>query len=225
MTELSKYNDPIESYLDGTLSAAERDLFDEQLKSDPVLGEKLSERIMLQKSWMKIAQHKQVKQRISNLIKIEERQQNAKRTIWLAAASIIVIIGISSIFFFQKNRNDSEYLTQVIKIKDSQIIIQGKRNEMQKFGSADTIKNTIASQNCFPMDNAVFQTSDTITFSWPSNNIKEKLIIFDENWIKVSEIQLPKGVAEYKFIPANFKTGTYTWILTPNSVKYKFSIK
>ena len=54
MTELSKYNDPIESYLDGTLSAAERDLFDEQLKSDPVLGEKLSERIMLQKSWMKI---------------------------------------------------------------------------------------------------------------------------------------------------------------------------
>jgi hypothetical protein len=228
MAKSSEY-DLIEKYLDGTLSTPERKLFDERLKTDPILFEKFSDRIKLQKSWVKIAQYNHVKQHISRLIHLEKQNQKSRTNNWLVAASLIVLIGISSVIFVRYNQNgsDRDFLAngKSSNSNKGELIVEGQKNEIKKYGSADSIRKVIDIQPFLPKEGTVFTATDTITFSWPATPLKEKLVVFDENWIKVVDVKLQKGITEYKLAPQRLKPGAYTWILTPNSSKYQFTIR
>ena len=229
MAKNSTFDDLIEKYLDGTISEAERELFDQRLKNEPVLSEKLSQRILIQKSWLKSAQHNQVKQHISRLIKIEKQSRKSERRIWLVAASLIVLIGISSLFIFRnnQNQNDREFLAGNKNPNKNFRISKGQQNEVKKYGIIDStrIHKSIADQSYLPANGSIFQVTDTIIFRWPVTSIKEKLLIFDENWSKVTEVPLQKSVMEYRLNPSTLKPGIYTWILPPDKLRYQFSIK
>ena len=83
MQRNSEYNDLIERYLDGSLTDAEEVLFEERLKNDPILSKMLSSRIMIQKTWVKDGQHKQVKAHINHLITIEKQDHKSRSNTWL----------------------------------------------------------------------------------------------------------------------------------------------
>jgi len=229
MAKNSTIDDLIEKYLDGTISEAERELFDQRLKNEPVLSEKLSQRILIQKSWLKSAQHNQVKQHISRLIKIEKQRLKSDSRIWLVAASLIVLFGISSLLIFQNSQkqNDREFLAWSKNPNKNFRITQGQQNEVKKYGALDStrIHKEMADQDYLPANGAVFQVTDTIIFRWPVTSLKEKLVIFDDNWSKVKEVLLPKSVMEYRLNPSTLKSGIYTWILPPDKLRYQFSIK
>jgi len=229
MAKNSTIDDLIEKYLDGTISDEERELFDQKLKTEPILSEKLSQRILIQKSWLKSAQHNQVKQHISRLINIEKRNQKSERRIWLVAASLIVLIGISSLLIFRnnQNQNDRDFLAESRNSNKNFLITKGQQNEEKKYGVIDStrIHKSIEDQNYLPANGSIFQVTDTIIFRWPLTSIKEKLLIFDENWSKVTEVPLAKSDMEYRIKPSTLKPGIYTWILPPDKLRYQFSIK
>ena len=231
MQRNSEYNDQIERYLDGTLSATEKVLFDERLKVDPILSKMLSSRIILQKTWVKDGQHKHIKAHINHLINIEKQDHKSRSNTWLVAASLIVLLGIGSLFFVQhtQNQNDREFLAgdKILNRDKSEKFIQGQQNEIKKYGSADSVEtNKTGADNLYlPADVSVYQASDTISFTWPATIIKERLIIIDEKGSKVAEVTLEKDAVEYKLLPSTLKPGSYTWTLPPNALKYQFSIR
>jgi len=223
-------DDLIERYLDNTLPVVERELFDERLKTDPTLSKELTDRIMLQKSWVKVTLHNQVKQHIGHVITIEKLHRKILSTRWLAAASLVVIFGIGSLFFLQNNQNakDREFLlsSKGMNKDNGEKMIQGRQNEVNKYGSADSIKfKTDVTKRYSPADNAVFNASDTILFTWPANDMKGKLIIFDQKGVTVLEKAIPSGSVEYKLFPTRLNPGTYTWTLPTDELKHQFSIK
>ena len=229
MAKYTTYDDLIEKYLEGSLSEAERKDFEEQLKSDKLLSEKLSERQMIQKAWIKIDQHDKVKRHVAQLIRIEKNTIQSRKTRWLAAASLILLISISSVIFIRYNPKGDERNFQAGNKgstgKKSELIIRGQKNEIRKFGSSDSIHKESSRAHYLPKDGKTFISADTITFSWPKNSLKERLMIFDENWMKVTDIPLSKDVTEYKLFPSKLKAGTYNWILTPNGAKSQLIIK
>jgi hypothetical protein len=224
-------DDLIERYLDHTLPRVERELFDERLKTDPTLSKELADRIMLQKSWVKVTMHNQVKQHIGQVITIEKLHRKILTTRWLAAASLVVIVGIGSMFFLQNSQNakDREFLLSSKGIsKDiGEKMIQGQQNEEKKYGSADSLAKykSDVTKRYSPADHAVFNTSDTILFSWPANGRTGKLIIFDQKELKVLEQPIQTGLAEYKLQPSRLNPGTYTWSMPADELKHSFSIK
>jgi len=231
MEKNSSYDDLIEKYLDGTLSDVERELFDERLKTDTILSKKLSDRLMIQKSWIKVAQRSQVKQHINRLISIEKQDQKWRRNTWLVAASLSLLIGISSLLFLRHNQylNDREFLAKSkSNNKDkSDKIVQGQQNEIKKYASIDSlnINKTVSGKQYLPTDGAIYQVTDTIVFIWPGTLLKERLVIFDERGTKVAEVPLQTGDIEHKLLPLTLKPGSYTWNITPNELNYKFIIK
>ncbi|HZK97786.1 MAG TPA: hypothetical protein VFC67_26525 [Prolixibacteraceae bacterium] len=231
MQRNSEYNDQIERYLDDTLSATEKVLFDERLKADPILSKMLSSRIILQNTWVKNGQHKHIKAHINHLINIEKQEHKSRSTKWLVAASLIGLLGISSIFFVQhtRNQNDREFLAgdKILNRDKSEKFIQGQQNEIKKYGSVDSVETnkTVADNRYLPADRSVYRASDTILFTWPASVIKERLIIFDEKGSEVAELPLKTDAIEYKLLPSTLKPGSYTWTLPPNALKYQFSIR
>lgn len=231
MQRNSEYNDLIERYLDGTLTDTEEVLFEERLKTDPILSKMLSSRIMIQKTWVKDGQHKQVKAHINHLINIEKQEHKSRSNTWLVAASLIGLLGIGSLFFVQhtRNQNDREFLAgdKILNRDKSEKFIQGQQNEIKKYGSVDNVETnkTVADSRYLPADRSVYLASDTISFIWPASIIKERLIIFDEKGSKVTEVTLEKDAVEYKLLPSTLKPGSYTWTLPPNELKYQFSIR
>jgi len=231
MQRNSEYNDLIERYLDGTLSATEKVLFDEKLKADPILSKMLSSRIMLQKTWVKDGKHRQVKEHINHLINIEKQDYKSRSNTWLVAASLIVLLGIGSLFFVRhaQNQNDREFLSggKSLNKHKSEKFIQGQQNEIKKYGSVDSVETNkkVADNRYLPADRSVYQASDTISFIWPATVIKERLIIFDEKGSKVAEVPLKTYAVEYKLLPSTLKPGSYIWTLPPNELKYQFSIR
>lgn len=231
MKENSINDDLIERYLDNTLPVVERVLFDERLKTDPTLSKELTDRIMLQKSWVKVTMHNQVKQHIGHVITIEKQYRKILTTRWLAAASLVVIFGIGSLFFLQNNQNtkDREFLlsSKGINKDNGEKMIQGRQNEVKKYGNVDSLVKykTDVTKRYSPADNAVFNASDTILFTWPANDIKGKLIIFDQKGLKVLEKSIQTGLVEYKLLPSMLKPGTYTWTIPTDELKHQFLIK
>ena len=226
-----EYSDLIERYLEGTLTDTEKVLFEDRLKTDSILSKTLSTRIMLQKSWVKDVEQKQIKQHITHLINIEKQDHKSRSNSWLVAASLIALLGISSLFFVQhtRNQNDREFLSgdKILNKQKSEKFIQGQQNEIKKFGSVDNVETnkTVADNRYLPADRSVYQASDTIPFIWPATVIKERLIIFDEKGSKVAEVTLEKETVEFKLLPSTLKPGSYTWTLPPNELKYQFSIR
>lgn len=231
MTKNSINHDLIERYLDNALPVVERELFDERLKTDPTLSKELADRIMLQKSWVKVTMHNQVKQHIGHVITLEKLHRKILTTRWLAAASLVVIVGIGSMFFLQNNQNakDREFLlsSKGINKDNGEKIIQGRQNEVKKYGSVDSLVKykTDVTKRYSPADNAVFNASDTILFTWPANDRIGMLIIFDQKGLRVLEKSIPAGSVEYKIIPKRLNPGTYTWTLPAGELKHQFLIK
>lgn len=231
MKKNSINDDLIERYLDHTLPRVERELFDERLKTDPTLSKELTDRIMLQKSWVKVTLHNQVKQHIGHVITIEKHYRKILSTRWLAAASLVVILGIGSLFFLQNNQNtkDREFLlsSKGINKDTGEKMIQGRQNEVKKYGSADSLVKykTDVTKHYLPAENAVFNSADTIRFTWPANDRIMKLIIFDQRGLTVLEETIQTGLVEYKLLPSRLKPGTYTWTIPTDELKHQFSIK
>lgn len=230
MGKNSSYHDLIEKYLEGTL-AAECESFEEQLKTDPILSKELLNRKMIQTNWIKAAQREQVRRHIQHVIKTGKSSQISKTMSWLmAAASLILVIGISSVFFSQRdqNKSDREFLSYGNNSNVGEAIIKGTPNEMKEYGSIDFANDnkSISYKRMLPDDGAIYQASDTITFIWPaaSQENNEPLVIFNEEGKKVVEIKLRTGDIGYKLLPSTLKPGTYTYFLRPKVLNYKFSV-
>ena len=224
MSKNNIYHDLIEKYLEGTLTVSERETFEEQLKTDPILSKELLNRKMIQANWVKAGEREQVREHIHHVIKTAKSRQVTRKMSWLmAAASLLLVLGIGSLFFPQHNQNlkDHEFLLS------SEKLIQGQQNEAKKYGKVDSlVKNKTDFANRYsPADIAIFNTTDTILFSWPANNRIEKLIIFDQKGIRILEKSIQSSSVEYKLLPSSLKPGTYTWTLPTDEMKHQFLIK
>lgn len=227
------YDDLIESYLDNSLSVAEQESFEEKLKTDPVLAIEYAERIKIQELWVKAAQRDQLKKYVKKLFDdvIEEDKEVSRTRILnyvLIAATIILVIGVSSVFFFHGNPNGvNQEFANTGKTTDdnTEKFTPSQQNEIPNAGTLDTAKSEPSNKNLFfPADGTTCHVSDTIRFSWPVEVKPEKLVISNNDGKKVMEVQLT-NVTEYKLAPSSLKQGSYKWSLLPDTTTYHFSIK
>jgi hypothetical protein len=223
-------HDLIEKYLEKSLSTDELRLFEDQLKADPILVKELKIRQKIQESWIRASHKENVGKHIRDVIKSEKPASIKRNLIWLsAAASLILVLGLGSLLFFQRGQNlkDLEFISKGnSNLEES--IIKGQRSEIKEYGSvefANDNKNATY-QRLLPRDGAIYQASDTITFVWPAASFdnNEPLIILDEEGQRVVEITLKTGSIGYKLLPSRLKPGSYTYILRPKALNYKFSI-
>ncbi len=117
MSEEPKYFDRIEEYLEGDMSHEERERFEQELKSNPVLAEEFE----LYKSIGKgISEHyasDELKQKLKNLDEELDRGDRKKQPVplfpyrWLAAAAVVIVLLISGIVIYK-----TYYATSLDKI-------------------------------------------------------------------------------------------------------------
>ena len=231
MKNYNNYPEIIEKYLEGTLSASEREDFEDRLKKDPKLSEELSSRQLIQENWVKATRKVEVRNHIRRVIKTEKSGLISRNLFWLSvAASFLIILGISSLYFYQRGQNvsDREFLSNGNNSLSKESFITGKQAEIKEYGSIEYAgeNRNIAFNRLLPKNGAIYQATDTITFVWPAASFEneEPLIITDENGEKVVEIKLRNGAIGYKLLPSRLKPGTYTYILQPKALNYKFSI-
>jgi hypothetical protein len=90
----------IEDYISGILSSDEEKNFKERLGKDTALAREYKFRLKIKKYWNDAETYKTTKDKIGHVIAFKKKKKN-KRLVWTIAASIVVLIGISILFYPQ----------------------------------------------------------------------------------------------------------------------------
>lgn len=219
--------DLIERFLDNSLNKEQRKSFDELLKSDKAFAEALANRRLLQKSYIEASKRIELKNKIHAVIIDEKRKTINQRMVWLAAASIAILLGIGSFFIFQpKPSLDNTTLAKQDSPPQEDILVSPNKHKIVEFGTADTLHQQSEIITTFlPADGAVFNQTDTIHFSRPKTDVQNVLTIRDKNGLVVINATIIPGISEYKVIPYSLKPGKYTWGFSDENISHSLIIK
>ena len=174
--------DLIEGHLDGTLDKEQEELFQQKLKSDPQFHQQYEFRTKIASEWRRSQQYEMINQQL-NKIKMKQQQSNKTRKtfFYLAAASVIAIVMVTGIRFF----NNNEFKTLQFEQSDikSSIIYHDS-----KFKQISPIHGQVS--------NVSF-----LTFEWESAvEIKTHLVILNaENQSIVYRIAVNSADKKLKF--------------------------
>lgn len=219
--------DLIERFLDNSLNKEQRKSFDELLKSDKAFAEALANRRLLQKSYIEASKRIELKNKIHAVIIDEKRKTINQRMVWLAAASIAILLGIGSFFMFQSKPSlDNTTVAKQDSLPQEDILVSPKKHKIVEFGTADTLHQQNENITTFlPADSAVFYHTDTIHFSRPKTDVQDVLTIRDKNGLVVINATMIPGISEYKVIPHSLKPGEYTWSFSDENLTHTLIIK
>jgi cytoskeletal protein RodZ len=187
----------------------------------------LAERELLQKMYVEASRRNELKKHMQSIVREEKHKTTNQRKVWLAAASITILIGIGTFFIFHPKHS----FNNIIRAKqenESQegLFVTGTENKIPEFGSVDTFNLKNKNIEAFlPADGVVFQQNDTILFSRKETTLENVLLISDTSGSIIKKIIMQSGSAEYKLLPYTLKPGKYFWNYMQNGVPRSFKIE
>jgi hypothetical protein len=105
----------IEDFISGILSSDEEKKFRERLGKDTSLAREYNFRLKIKKYWNDAEKYSATKDEIKQVISFEKKKRN-NRLVWSIAASIVILVGISILFYPQIKTHE---LSMVDKTPDS----------------------------------------------------------------------------------------------------------
>lgn len=218
-----KEHELIEKYLEGSLPESERIQFEHRVNTDECLRSELQQRRMVEQLWVKESVKRTTQDRVKRIME-EGNAGTFNKTYWLAAASVVLILGISAFFFFQTPPvKGPEYARGENKgnVRPGDGTITGKTLNINKYAAVDSV-NTI---KFYPVDHTIFHRTDTITFSWPAEMNSQKLIISGSESKQTLVIELDRNKASFKLPLVHFAPGEYKWHLAENDSMQSFTVQ
>lgn len=214
----------IENYLDGNLNESEFRAFNERIKNDPEFDRLYKEQLKLRDDWRKAGQLQKTRTEVANAIINEKNRKKKIIYAWAAAASILLIISISGIFYWQGNINQQPLFVDQGNENDSLIIDSIspqylEAEEKASFGTADTLILL------GPSDSQECNISHYIVFRWkPELNDSTNIIIKSlKNDKVVFREKIGPGKLSFILEKGFLPVGDYAWFLQngKNTAQFK----
>jgi hypothetical protein len=224
--------DWIEDFLDGSLNTEEAKEFHSKLKSHPAFAKKYQQRLRLQEAWQTSEKYHVEKTKVDSIIRLEKSSMLYRRNFILVAASIIVVMGLTSILLFVLHNKSTKQLQQADILADSIEKLDNLKGPQQidipKYGRSDTLPTKDNNEIVLlsPANHAEFFHGDSIHFQWKANQKTSELFIKDI--LKDSLIfnfRLPVGKSDYNMATSFLKTGSYTWFINEPITTREFTVR
>ena len=202
----------IEDFLSGKLTPQEEIKFKERLQTDSTFAKEFHFRTTIEKFWNEAETYQATKNQIKQTILYKRRNKKKLFSI-LAAASVIVLFGISILFYPPKPRIDN-------KIADS------KNDSTVPQKNPLSIKKQVQKGNKYVFQ-TTFNNNDTIIIpklsSYPDTGDICLIRISDEKQILIMNLLWEK---DSLLIPlSGLKPGEYKWTISNTSFSGNFSIE
>jgi|694.fasta_scaffold117556_2 hypothetical protein len=187
--------DLIEGYIDGTLNEEQRELFERKRKSNAAFNEQYEFRINIATEWRRSQKYQMINQQL-NKIKMEQKKisKPGKTFMYLAAASVIAIVMVTGIKFFNNTEVKNLQFDQS-EVKSSVLYHDSRYKQIS------------------PVHGQV-SNATVLTFEWESAvEIKTNLVILkSDNQSLVYRIAVNSADKKLKFTE-HLDKGTYIWKL------------
>lgn len=226
----TQYNDTdlIEMFLDGSLSDYEKAAFLERIMSDSALAASLAQRKLLQASYVEAHKRINLKNHIQGVLNNTKQKIAFHKKVWLVAASLILFIGVSSVFILQtRPASNTSNLAKVENNTNEDKIVTVQKNDIQEFGAIDSLTSPKANAVYFlPPEGSVFSQTDTILFFRNIAVSNDVLIVVDKAGSVIKKSPFKPGKPEFKIVPYTLKPGTYYWHFSnDNNTTHSFVVK
>jgi len=226
----NQFNDTelIESFLENSLNNEDIESFNQRLETDKSFAEKFAQRKLFQSTYIKAYRRIELKKQIRSIISEEKRNSTIPRRVWLAAASLILLLGIGSFLLIQSRQSgDKTMAANGINLSEDKEV-SSTENNIPEYGSVDSVskKQVNPTVTFLPPEGAVFQQTDTIRFYLKNMDSNTRIIILDKTGSVVKKISVNASSSDYKIMPNALKPDNYLWFISNNeSVKHSFIIK
>lgn len=215
----------IENYLDGKLSEPEQSEFHDKRINDPDFDRLCNEQTKLRNEWRKAGQLHQTRIEVADSIRKEKNRKRKILYTWATAASILLIISISGVMYWNVNTNHQPSFTGQNKEYNSEtydsVSPQFKEiEEKASFGTADTL------MLLGPVNNQECKISHYIVFRW-------KPALIDSTNIVIKSLKNDNVVFREKIGPGNLSfilekgflpVGDYVWHLQDTKGTAQFRV-
>jgi len=205
----------IEDFISGNLSPEEEKIFRKRIETDEDLAKAYRFRTKISKSWNESQIYETTKKQVKDIINKEQKRSKKSFTLFYAAASVIVLIGIS-FFYLQKQKqvNSSNRLTKT---------------------KSDIMVDTVSPLS--GKEQPVKSTKYLIPHEYSNN---DTFIIYRQGFFKDTEIILitqlldKRVYKEYKMgsgsdsliIPLkDYQPGSYRWVINGTDSSGQFIVK
>lgn len=215
----------IENFIEGNLTDLEKDYFKEKIASDPEFAKLYNERLKLKEAWVRAYDLEKTRVEVSSAIHREKTNKKRQIISFAAAASILLLIGIPAILYFNGNFDrqsiNSSKIASLDSIHEISATPQFKRvEEKASFGKADTISLIL------PIHNNSFKSSDSVLFRW-SPALKDTTLITilnEKTRNAVFKEKVAKGKDQFILEKGFLPEGQYEWFLDGFSEIGKFIV-
>ncbi len=220
----------IEDYLDGQLSGKERKIFEEELSTNPELKKELELRIKTEQLWKHAHEYEDVKKQVASEIKNKTMKRPVffNKNLLSIAASLLVLIAVSVIFFYSVQKHTDRELELIAadsSAVDTIISYESPKDLPPKTATAVYAKDEIVEKLIlkFPSDNSVFNEGESIFFKWESlHNEKESLFILSDT---LYEFEINLNDTVFKLEKQILPKGKYKWFIRSEEKHHSFTIK
>lgn len=198
----------IEKYLDGSLSRDEEAAFEERLRVDSEFAFEFKKRQILQQAYVEASNRLVLKKQVQQILEKDVRTKKSKQYYWLAAASIVLMVGVGYLFYQQqfKTKDEIGFATNQ-KVEDGSVTPQ--HNEIEEYGKVDKIESNKKTSQL--KDGTVLSSVDTIVLSRINCNRYDTLIITGYNGHSVVKYPIHIGSCLVKLNPKTLQPGSYYW--------------
>ena len=206
----------IEDFLDGTLSENEKTKFMESLKHDLKLRSLFNYRNKIGQLIVSANELEQNRAFVSQSIK---RYKNKRTDKYAIAATILLLIGISSVTFLHEHVKSKKHLNQYTADKTGSSLNQSIQTD--HYRANEKTQLSIATP--------VYSVNDTIElfFDLSANEQGFKQLIVKEAISQDTSItiSIPTQQKYIRLLPGQLNKGTYEWYINQSKMKGKFTIQ
>lgn len=203
----------IEDFISGNLSPDENKKFRERLNTDENLDKAYHFRTKIAQYWNDAESYEKTKRHVKELFKKEHKRKKKFVTFIYAAASVIILIGIS-IFYLQqiKLTNSNSILTDTGK--DTSSVSTLSTNTQPEKGTKYIIPPEYTNQDSL----IIYRTKDF--------KVVEKIhIISMANDKVLKELTIEAGADSILISLKGLKSGSYRWVIVGTAFSGNFNIK
>ena len=210
--------DRIESYIDGSLTANEKERFEEDLKTDKLLAGEYAERVRIASAWQKATIYAGTKKEVSDAIRNERSTFKRRMANYSIAASFLIIATLSVTLFFSRDANPPG---QVATNKEGTITPRIKIPE-EKASGGEIAKFVLL----FPAGGIACSRNDSLVFHWSPALADSSFIIIGNEKSKnlVYREKLEPGKISFKLDRHFLPVGEYNWQVEGFPEKQKFRV-
>jgi hypothetical protein len=202
----------IENFISGILSPEEEKKFRQRLKKDNKLLKEYNFRTKIKKYWNDAEKYSATKDEIKQVISFEKKKRN-NRLVWSIAASIVILVGISILFYPQIKLNESNLadMTPDSVAQKGTPLYMGKQPEKGKLYTLPltfTTKDTLLIQR-----KPDFPASGTVS------------LIEQENHKEIFEMDFSQRTDSILIPLSEIAPGDYRWKINGTSYSGSFRIQ